>query len=156
MNVEKSNKKTININFNSVVKRFKEATSVRWDREVASLLGFSGAAFSERKKRGTIPKREIEVYCLKNSINVDWVLVGEGEMFNQKQVEGKVQGSYNSESQKIQKLEGELDSVKDDLIDLLKENNALTKENADLKIRLARMETELQEKPESQGRREVG
>lgn len=73
------------------------------------------------------------------NVNANWLLTGNGEMFNKKP--------------ENQKIEEELDSVKDDLIGLFKENKALIRENAELKIRLAKLEGELSEKTGSQGRR---
>ena len=68
------------MDFESIIKRIKELKGIRDDQEVASLLGLSKGAFSERKRRGSIPKKELELFCSRDSINIDWLLSGEGLM----------------------------------------------------------------------------
>ncbi len=68
------------MDFESIIKRIMELKGLREDQEVASLLGFSKGAFSERKRRGSVPKKELELFCERESININWLLTGEGEM----------------------------------------------------------------------------
>jgi hypothetical protein len=75
-----SREKYINMDFESIIERIKKLKGLRDDQEVAALLGLTKGAFSERKRRGSIPKKELELFCERESINIDWLLTGEGEM----------------------------------------------------------------------------
>lgn len=66
------------MDFESIITRIKEVKSVRDDQEVAAILGLSKGAFSERKRRNSIPKKELELFCERESINMHWILTGEG------------------------------------------------------------------------------
>lgn len=66
--------------FLECVARLKRALGVSKDIEVAELLGFSKAAFSERKRRDAFPDRELRALAAKRPdlrIDVDFVLTGE-------------------------------------------------------------------------------
>lgn len=71
------------MDFESIIERIKGLKNLRADKKVAAVLGFSKGAFSERKRRGSIPKKELELFCERESINMDWLLTGEGEMHRQ-------------------------------------------------------------------------
>lgn len=68
-----------NYDFPQIIHRIMEITGLRHEYQVAELLGFKRVAFSERKKRNSVPVTEIKLFCHKESINVNWVLYGEGE-----------------------------------------------------------------------------
>lgn len=65
--------------FSAVIRRIMQAKRFDHEYQVADLLGFKRAAFSERKKRNSLPLAEIELFCRRESINLDWVLSGTGE-----------------------------------------------------------------------------
>ena len=74
-----SNKKSISIDFLAVIERIKRMKSLRFDYEVADLLGFNVKAFAARKRSNKIPEDRLKVFCHQESINFDWVLTGKGE-----------------------------------------------------------------------------
>jgi len=67
------------ISFSSVVDRIKQVKSLRFDSEVAELLGFSSKALTARKRSKNIPEDKLRVFCNRESINYDWLLTGRGE-----------------------------------------------------------------------------
>lgn len=69
-----------------------QAKGLKYEHQVAELLGFKRVAFSERKKRNSPPIAEIELLCHKESINTNWILCGEGEMFIDAGQKENVQG----------------------------------------------------------------
>lgn len=73
-----STEKTKNIDFLSIIKRIKEHKNFDHDWEVANLLGYTKEAFSERKRRKSVPIDRLEIFCERESINIDWVFYGEG------------------------------------------------------------------------------
>lgn len=82
-----SSKKIIFMNFNEIISRLKQCASIQYDGEIAKTLGLSKSAFSERKRRKSLPIDKIRLFCERMSINMDWLLTGEGDMH--KTPEGK-------------------------------------------------------------------
>jgi hypothetical protein len=76
--------KTRNIDFLSIIKRIKEHKKLKHDWEVANLLGYSREAFSERKRRNSIPVDKLEVFCERESINIDWILYEKGPKYRER------------------------------------------------------------------------
>jgi len=72
------------MNFAEIIERIKKIKGIHDDHEVASLLGFTKSAFSERKRRNSIPRDRLEVFCERENINIDWLLTGEGLTYRQK------------------------------------------------------------------------
>lgn len=65
--------------FPEVLTRLKHALRVSKDQEVAQALDLSKTAFSERKKRGAFPEKELRALAAKRpelGIDVDYVLTG--------------------------------------------------------------------------------
>jgi len=65
--------------FTECLNRLKPVLRVSKDQEVAALLGLSKTAFSERKKRGSFPDRELRALARARpdlNIDVDYVLTG--------------------------------------------------------------------------------
>jgi len=62
-----------------VIQRIKSLKSLRYDYQVADLLGIGVKAFSARKKMNSVPLDKLRVFCHRESINPDWLLLGEGE-----------------------------------------------------------------------------
>ena len=81
-----STKKSDNIDFLSIILRIKHEKNLQHDWEVADLLGFTKAAFSERKRRKSPPIDKLEMFCEKESINIDWLLTGEGSKYQEEKV----------------------------------------------------------------------
>jgi len=67
--------------FISIIDRIKQAKSLRFDSEVADLLGLSSKAFTARKRSNSIPEDKLKIFCNRESINYDWLLTGQGEQF---------------------------------------------------------------------------
>jgi phage repressor protein C with HTH and peptisase S24 domain len=80
--------------FSSIIDRIKQAKSLRFDNEVADLLGFSRKALTARKRSKNIPEDKLRVFCSRESINYDWLLTGRGEQFLR--AEWKIQDSTQS------------------------------------------------------------
>lgn len=68
------------MNFAEIIERIKKVKNYHDDHEVAELLGFSRSAFSERKRRDSIPQDKLTLFCERENINMDWLLTGKGEM----------------------------------------------------------------------------
>jgi hypothetical protein len=64
------------VNFNEIIDRLKLITQVKDDHEVASLLGLTKTAFSERKRRGSVPNDKLSLFCERESINMEWIHTG--------------------------------------------------------------------------------
>lgn len=65
--------------FSECLNRLKPVLRVSKDQEVAAALGLSKTAFSERKKRGSFPDRELRALARERpelNIDVDYVLTG--------------------------------------------------------------------------------
>jgi len=65
--------------FSDSLDRLKHYLRVSKDQEVASALGLSKTAFSERKKRGSFPIKEVfalAARCPELGIDPDWVVTG--------------------------------------------------------------------------------
>ncbi len=66
-------------NFIEATNRLKTALSVSMDKEVAEYLGLSKGAFAERKKRGSFPKKELELLAQNKpelGLDVEFILTG--------------------------------------------------------------------------------
>lgn len=57
--------------------RLMEAKHLRYEHELASLLGFAKSAFTERKRRQAIPMKELVSFCEREGLDLNWVLTGE-------------------------------------------------------------------------------
>ena len=67
--------------FADIVKRLMEARNLRYEHEVAELLGFTRSAFTERKRRKAVPMKELVTFCEREGIDLNWVLTGEEKGF---------------------------------------------------------------------------
>lgn len=67
------------MNFDEVLNRIKSQKGLRYDYQVAELLGLTKSALAERKSRGSLPLDKISIFCERNRLNIKWVLTGEGE-----------------------------------------------------------------------------
>ncbi|RQW89921.1 MAG: hypothetical protein EHM79_02115 [Geobacter sp.] len=76
-----STEKLINMNFELVINRLKQALNLKKDSDIADLLGFTKTTFSQRKKRGALPVDKIKLICNENSLSEDWIFNGTGEMY---------------------------------------------------------------------------
>jgi len=62
--------------FKGIISRIKEFASLENDLEVAKLLDLKPNTFSERKKKGSIPFKQLVKYSEENKIDLDWLLNG--------------------------------------------------------------------------------
>lgn len=67
--------------FSGFVNRIMELKGLRFEKDVAELLGFKPVAFNERKKRNSIPTDRLRLFCQEEGLNYEWMLTGRGEMF---------------------------------------------------------------------------
>ncbi len=65
--------------FHSIIERIKQVKSLRFDSQIADLLGFSQKALTARKRTNSIPVDKLKVFCTQESINYHWLATGEGE-----------------------------------------------------------------------------
>jgi len=68
-------------NFDDIIERILKAKGWKTEKDVANALGMKPVAFSGRKSRNSPPVDKIRIWCNRESINIDWVLLGEGPMF---------------------------------------------------------------------------
>lgn len=66
--------------FNEVASRLKMALDIESDAELAEKLGFSARAWSQRKTRESIPKKEIDELIAQESLNPEWVYSERGSV----------------------------------------------------------------------------
>lgn len=66
--------------FIDVILRLKKALMLQHDHQIADILGLTKTAFAERKRRNSIPEDKIKLLAERESINMDWLLTGEGNM----------------------------------------------------------------------------
>ena len=120
--------------------------------EIARKTGVPPESLSRYVNGKQLPKgKNLLALAVFFNVNANWLLTGEGPM----RLDPALEGGYN---QGTRNAVGD-EPMSDNERNLYERIFALQSENADLKIRLTRMETELQEKPESQGRpgrRDVG
>jgi transcriptional regulator with XRE-family HTH domain len=64
-----------------IIARIKSVKSIKSDLELARVLGLSRTALAERKRRGSIPYREIFILADKEGVSLDWLLRGEGPKY---------------------------------------------------------------------------
>lgn len=65
--------------FSDFLNRLKKQVGVSKDKEIAELLGMSVTAFAERKKRGSVPIKEVFDLARQRpslEIDPDWVVTG--------------------------------------------------------------------------------
>jgi len=67
------------INYSEIINRIKHLTGKTLKKEVAGLFHLSAADFSNRKRRDTLLPLIIE-WAIHESVNIDWLLTGEGPM----------------------------------------------------------------------------
>lgn len=67
-------------NSSDVFERLKIFFKVRTAKELASLIGLSEAAISAASKRNSIPYELCAKLAVSNNLNLDWLILGKGEM----------------------------------------------------------------------------
>lgn len=70
--------------FNKQLLRLKKATDRSADQDIATLLGFTKSAFSERKKRGSFPIKEVFALAAQRpelGLDPDWIVTGTSNRF---------------------------------------------------------------------------
>jgi len=64
--------------FYEIMGRIKSLKDLKTDQEVAGVLGLKRVAFSERKRRGSLPYDELVTFSEREGVSVDWILFGRG------------------------------------------------------------------------------
>lgn len=62
--------------FDKITERIKAYKSIRYDIDVAELLGMTQSAFAERKRRNSIPYEELIRFCDEEKIPYQWLFDG--------------------------------------------------------------------------------
>lgn len=90
-------------NFSEVIERMFKAGGMRNYSEIARRLGVSPQAISNYKRRGEISPAVILKFAKTFGVSVDWLLTGEGEVYQKEHLNpgtaGKI-GSYPAGSEK--------------------------------------------------------
>jgi len=124
-----SRKKYINLNFSEIIFRIKKYKNIKNDLEVANLLGLSKTAISERKRRNSVPIDKITLFCERESINVDWLLAGEGKMEKIPPIIAEPQAPHTTQSKVtkliVQMLEDMPEEAQRDVLRYLEEKKLL-------------------------------
>lgn len=63
------------IDIDLIIKNIKQIKNLKFNKQVAEMLGLSPADFSIRKKRGTLLHITIQ-WALDNDVSIDWLLTG--------------------------------------------------------------------------------
>jgi transcriptional regulator with XRE-family HTH domain len=66
-------------NFSPVIDKIKSLKNIKHDSELARILGIEQSTFSERRKRNSLPYKEIIDFAEKENISLDWLLNGRGD-----------------------------------------------------------------------------
>lgn len=69
-------------NFDQIISRIMEVKGFTQEAEVAEFLGFSRTAFSQRKKRQSIPIDKIAIVCERDGLDFGWIMGGEEKPSN--------------------------------------------------------------------------
>lgn len=77
--------------FNEVMDRLKEKLGVEEDKDIIELFdGMSASAFSQRKRKGSVPYEDIINVCRDRGISIDYVIKGKPESFEAELAGGSV------------------------------------------------------------------
>ena len=68
------------INLDIIISNIKKSQNLKYNKDVAHLLGLSAADFSLRKKRGSLLIVIVQ-WAVKKNINLDWLLTGKNDDF---------------------------------------------------------------------------
>lgn len=146
-----------------VLQRLKEALSAKSDSEVARLLGISQQAISNAKANNKLPDAWVRIAAERFELSADWLFFGRGSMrplcapSQQIPREGHQESQVHSTPQEIPSptetcpqcavLKEELRIEREErreatatVLKLYREKEGLLRENAELKIQLARLE----------------
>lgn len=73
-----STQKNYESKFSEIMGRLMSVSGKTKDLEVAEILGLKKVAFAARKKRGSIPEKEIKIACANNGWSYDFIMTGRG------------------------------------------------------------------------------
>ena len=68
--------------FSSIMERIKHLKNIKFDIELSKILGIEQSAFSERRRRDSIPYKEIIDFARKEKVSLNWLFFEEGEEKN--------------------------------------------------------------------------
>lgn len=69
-----------NFDFDAVVSRLKLVLDVAREQDVCARLGFTTSAWSMRKKRGSLPRKEIDALIAAEELNPEFIYNGTGDV----------------------------------------------------------------------------
>ncbi len=65
---------TVKLDFTSIIGRVKQLKGIKYDYQVAELLGLKEKAFSARKKSGSIPIDKLQIFCRVEGVSYEWLV----------------------------------------------------------------------------------
>jgi len=68
-------------NILDILKRIKGILDLRFDGEVADLLGMTKSALSQRRNRNSIPHDQIKRLCKEKNLSIEYILYGTGNPY---------------------------------------------------------------------------
>ena len=71
-----------NLRVRDILSRIKQIESVRLDKDLLEILNVQQARISAWNARNTIPLEILVEYALQRNININWLLTGEGSIYN--------------------------------------------------------------------------
>jgi hypothetical protein len=97
-------KKSEKLDFIPIMERVKHLKGIKYDYQVAKLLGLREKAYSARKKSGSIPFDKLQIFCRVEGISYDWLvseedgarLAPDPHLSENIHPEGMVQVNYSS------------------------------------------------------------
>jgi len=72
----------MNENILDILKRLKSILDLRFDGEVADLLGMTKSALSQRRNRNSIPHDQIKRLCKEKNLSIEYILYGAGNPYS--------------------------------------------------------------------------
>jgi len=78
--VKKFNPKNENIQLADVLDRIRAAKSLKEQKDAGELLGIKPSNLSKKKASNSIPVDKIQLFCIQENLNEEWVFTGIGAM----------------------------------------------------------------------------
>lgn len=103
--MKKFNPKNENIQLSDVLDRIRAAKSLKEQKDAGELLGIKPSNLSKKKASNSIPVEKIQLFCVQENLNEEWVFTGSGPMKSENHVveSGCYKRLYEGESDLIDK-----------------------------------------------------
>lgn len=110
--------------FSEILDRLKIITSKKLDKEIAEEMGVKEPTLNRWKARNTIPCEEIILFANKHNVNLNYLILGKGEIHNENNAikqKGKINtiGNINNSTININRSnDSEMQEILQDLYSL--------------------------------------